>query len=130
MATEPEKRQDRVILSAIDSAIPVALTVADVLCRRIKDLGRILRINRTVIVNTYEPLEEGLDVVKEEKSRSTLKIILKFPTTPEEPGFDRPPANLVEPKPLDQITGFKRERRDDRPRGDRPDGERNERRGG
>lgn len=97
MATEPEKRQDRVILSAIDSAIPVALTVADVLCRRIENLGRILRINRTVIVNTYEPLEEGLDVVKEEKSRSTLKIILKFPTTPEEPGFDRPPANLVEP---------------------------------
>jgi hypothetical protein len=36
------------------------------------------------------PLEEGLDIVKQEIFQTTLKIDLKLSTFGEEPGFERP----------------------------------------
>lgn len=73
---DKEQPKEFVILKAIDNAIPTAITVADVLSRRIPNLSQVISIEQIEIEDIYNPLEEGLDVVRHKRRLSLLQIKL------------------------------------------------------
>eukprot|EP00406_Dinophysis_acuminata_P033490 CAMPEP_0179371198 /NCGR_PEP_ID=MMETSP0797-20121207/85595_1 /TAXON_ID=47934 /ORGANISM="Dinophysis acuminata, Strain DAEP01" /LENGTH=201 /DNA_ID=CAMNT_0021087029 /DNA_START=67 /DNA_END=670 /DNA_ORIENTATION=+ len=58
---ELEKQQ--VVIKATGNALTKAVTLAEIVKRRFKDLHQITSLGSTEIVDEYEPLEEGLDKV-------------------------------------------------------------------
>merc|ERR1712060_512259 len=69
-----EKQQ--VVIKATGNALTKAVTLAEVIKRRFKDLHQITSLGRTEIVDEYEPLEEGLDKVTDIRSVSIIEIKL------------------------------------------------------
>merc|ERR1719359_33452 len=71
-----EQEKDKVVINATGNAIPKAVQVAEVIKRRFEGLHQTCEIGSTDVENEYEPLEEGLDVVKQVKTMSTMSITL------------------------------------------------------
>lgn len=75
-------KTDTVVLRGIDRAIPTVLAAAEIVRRRVAGLHQVNIITSTKLVETYEPLEEGLVSVVDEKVLSLL--IVKLTLKPEE----------------------------------------------
>merc|ERR1712173_458401 len=58
-----ELEKPQVCIKASGNALTKAVTLAEVVKRRFKDLHQITTLGSTQIVDEYEPLEEGLDKV-------------------------------------------------------------------
>jgi len=135
---DKEQPKEFVILKAIDNAIPTAITVADVLSRRIPNLHQVITIEQIEIEDIYNPLEEGLDQVRHKRRLSLLQI--KLTTKPNKADNDSVgfkaarPKEDCEYKTLEEILnpknfeGGAREERE--PRKDGESRPYNERRGG
>jgi hypothetical protein len=85
-----------VTIKAAERLIDRALWVSEVVCRRVKGLHQIIKINERKIVDVYEPKEEGLVKVEQERFLTIVEVTLtKEPTAAEkkEPGY-RAPLNL------------------------------------
>lgn len=55
-----EKKYDEVILKAMGAAINTAVTVAEIIKRRVKGIHQITEVQSTEVVDEWEPLEQGL----------------------------------------------------------------------
>merc|ERR1712050_451684 len=71
-----EMGKPKVVIKASGSALTKAVTLAEVIKRRFKDLHQITALGTTEIVDEYEPLEEGLNKVTDTRSVSTIEITL------------------------------------------------------
>jgi len=91
---ELEKQQ--VIIKATGNALTKAVTLAEVLKRRFKDLHQITNLTSTEIVDEYEPLEEGLDRVTDTRSLPVIEVTLsKEPLDTSDKGY-QPPLDASE----------------------------------
>merc|ERR1711879_1126598 len=63
-------------IKATGNALTKAVTLAEVVKRRFKDLHQITALLSTEIVDEYEPLEEGLDKVIDTRSVPVIEITL------------------------------------------------------
>merc|ERR1712060_161879 len=95
VVNELEKQQ--VVIKATGNALTKAVTLAEVIKRRFKDLHQITSLGRTEIVDEYEPLEEGLDRVTDTRTVSVVEITLsKEPLDTSDKGYQPPiDASLV-----------------------------------
>merc|ERR1712113_729995 len=64
------------IITATGNALTKAVTSAEVIKRRFKGLHQITKIGSQEIVDEYEPLEEGLDMVTDTRSLPFIEIKL------------------------------------------------------
>merc|ERR1719159_1872004 len=71
-----ELKKPQVTITASGNAISKAVTLAEVVKRRIKGLHQITNISSIDIVDEYEPIEEGLDNVTETRTMSCIEIKL------------------------------------------------------
>merc|ERR1719204_2656341 len=86
---ELEKQQ--VCIKASGNALTKAVTLAEVVKRRFKDLHQITTLGSTQIVDEYEPLEEGLDKVIDTRTVSVIEIRLsKEPLDTSDKGYQPP----------------------------------------
>ena len=67
-----------VVLKALGRASQSAISVAEVLKRRIAGLHQINEIANLEIVDVYQPLEEGLEIVEKSRYVSALRIVLSL----------------------------------------------------
>eukprot|EP00406_Dinophysis_acuminata_P052321 CAMPEP_0179302542 /NCGR_PEP_ID=MMETSP0797-20121207/48120_1 /TAXON_ID=47934 /ORGANISM="Dinophysis acuminata, Strain DAEP01" /LENGTH=218 /DNA_ID=CAMNT_0021012079 /DNA_START=20 /DNA_END=673 /DNA_ORIENTATION=+ len=86
---ELEKQQ--VVIKATGNALTKAVTLAEIVKRRFKDLHQITSLGSTEIVDEYEPLEEGLDKVTDTRNVSVIEIKLsKEPLDTSDKGYQAP----------------------------------------
>merc|ERR1712037_503811 len=71
-----ELEKPQVCIKASGNALTKAVTLAEVVKRRFKDLHQITTLGSTEIVDEYEPLEEGLDKVIDTRSIPFAEIKL------------------------------------------------------
>merc|ERR1719392_568217 len=71
-----ELEKPQVVIKATGNALTKAVTLAEVIKRRFKDLHQITSLGSTEIVDEYEPLEEGLDKVIDTRTVSVIEIKL------------------------------------------------------
>jgi len=71
-----ELEKNHVLLKATGSALTKAVTTAEVIKRRFKGLHQITTIGSLEITDTYEPLEEGLEIVHDTRSVPFIEITL------------------------------------------------------
>uniref|UniRef100_A0A7S2XUJ7 DNA/RNA-binding protein Alba-like domain-containing protein n=1 Tax=Attheya septentrionalis TaxID=420275 RepID=A0A7S2XUJ7_9STRA len=106
------KGSNQVVLKAMGRAINKAVTIAEILKRKMP-LHQITSLSSCEIVDVFEPLEEGLDVVESRRYVSCMAITLSIdgvgmdvndigyqpPLPPEEiqPGDLKPPASIQRP---------------------------------
>eukprot|EP00978_Attheya_sp_CCMP212_P030814 scaffold114584_cov47-Attheya_sp.AAC.1 len=106
------KGSNQVVLKAMGRAINKAVTIAEILKRKMP-LHQITSLSSCEIVDVFEPLEEGLDVVESRRYVSCMSITLSIdgvgmdvndigyqpPLPPEEiqPGDLKPPASMQRP---------------------------------
>lgn len=134
-----------VTIKAAERVIDRALWVAEVVRRKVPDLHQIINISETKIVDIYEPKEEGLVRVEQERFLTVIEITLTRTPTAEQkkaPGYHAPlkkeegtfltkeswERNEKERAERRETRGGDREGREERPRRDRS--EREETRGG
>jgi hypothetical protein len=70
-----------------------ALWVAEVLRRKVAGLHQIVHVTEKKIVDVYEPLEEGLITVREERFLTVLEVTLTLEPTADQkkhPGYHVP----------------------------------------
>lgn len=89
---------DTVVLKAMGKAIQKAVTIAEVLKRRVAGLHQITSIESQEIEDQYEPKEEGMDIVI--KKRTVSSIIIKL----SKKQLDTNDLGYQVPIPLDQVT--------------------------
>lgn len=65
-----------ITIKATGTAITVAITLAEIIKRRILNLHQVNTIGVTTISDTYEPLEEGLDQIVRERGVAFIEILL------------------------------------------------------
>merc|ERR1711972_267676 len=75
-----ELNKPKVVIKASGNALTKAVTLAEVIKRRFKDLHQITTLGTTEIVDEYEPLEEGLEKVTDTRTVSTPEITLSKDT--------------------------------------------------
>ena len=87
-----DKKLDTIIIKSTGNAIGKAVNLAEVARRRFKGIHQIAEISTIEIEDEYEPLEEGLDVVKLKRRLTTLNITLtkKEPVNKNLPGYMPP----------------------------------------
>lgn len=115
-----------------------ALWVAEVLRRKVEGLHQIVHVTEKKIVDVYEPTEEGLVTVRQERFLTILEVTLtKEPTADQRkhPGYHAPlniKSDFLTKESWERGEKERAERRergdDRRERGDGPRGERRERR--
>merc|ERR1712187_1097663 len=71
-----ELKKPKVVIKASGNALTKAVTAAEVIKRRFKDLHQITTLGSVDIVDEYEPLEEGLEKVTDTRTVSTIEITL------------------------------------------------------
>lgn len=114
-----------VTIKAMGRAISKTVTVAEIIKRRVPGLHQITELSSVEIVDVYRPLEEGLDVVRNARSVSCIKITLsKEPLDTRHPGYQAPlPEDEVvtesPPAPRTSVRGRGRGGRHGRGRGRR-----------
>jgi len=85
---------DEVILKAMGRAMNKAVTIAEILKRK-APLHQITSLSSCELVDIYEPLEEGLDVVKSKRYVSCMAIILsKTPLNEDHLGYQVRACNV------------------------------------
>lgn len=67
-----------VVLKALGRASQAAVSVAEVLKRRIAGLHQITEVSNLEIVDVFEPLEEGLETVEKSRFISMVRIVLSL----------------------------------------------------
>ncbi|KAG2391887.1 hypothetical protein C9374_013372 [Naegleria lovaniensis] len=97
-STETPQQYDSVVLKAMGKAIQKAVTIAEVLKRRVAGLHQNTSIESQEIEDQYEPKEEGLDIVT--KKRTVSSIIIKLSKKP----LDTNALGYQPPIPEDQVT--------------------------
>jgi len=86
-----DKEAEVVVLKAMGRAITKTVMIAEIIKRRIPGLHQITVIDSTDIVDTWEPLEEGLDVIETTKHVSSIIITLSTaPLDSSQPGYQSP----------------------------------------
>lgn len=115
-----------------------ALWVAEVLRRKVEGLHQIVHVTEKKIVDVYEPTEEGLVTVRQERFLTILEVTLtKEPTADQRkhPGYHAPlniKSDFLTKESWERGEKERAERRergdDRRERGEGPRGERRERR--
>ena len=71
-----DKNYEKIILKSYGKAISKGFLIAELIRRRIPGLHQINEVKTVKQVDTFEPLEEGLDTVTVEKSVISTEIIL------------------------------------------------------
>ena len=94
----PSEPFDTVVLKAMGKAIQKAVTIAEVLKRRVAGLHQITSIESQEIEDQYEPKEEGMDVVT--KKRTVSSIVIKL----SKKALDTSDLGYQPPIPADQVT--------------------------
>lgn len=89
---------DRVVLKAMGRAISKAVTIAEILKRKIP-LHQVTLLTSSEIIDIYEPLEEGLDVVESTRYVSCMTITLSVTSD----GLDVTDIGYQPPLPLEEI---------------------------
>lgn len=86
-------------LKALGHAISKAVTIAEILKRRVKDLHQLTEISSVRIVDTWEPIEEGLNTIETQRQVSMITITLSVkPLDSSAPGYQAPlPHSEVQP---------------------------------
>merc|ERR1712217_315044 len=92
-----ELNKSKVVIKASGNALTKAVTAAEVIKRRFKDLHQITTLGSVEITDEYEPLEEGLDRVTDTRNVSIIEIKLsKEPLDTSDKGYQAPiDASLV-----------------------------------
>mmetsp|Transcript_19992 Transcript_19992/g.28448 ORF Transcript_19992/g.28448 Transcript_19992/m.28448 type:complete len:163 (+) Transcript_19992:152-640(+) len=91
---------DEVILKGMGRAMNKTVTIAEILKRK-APLHQITSISSFEVVDRYEPIEEGLDVVEAKRYMSCMTIILsKIPLDKDNIGY-QPPLPPEEMQPGD-----------------------------
>jgi len=102
---EKESKLDSIILKATGIAVKGAVLVVEILKHRIKNLHQLNEVKSITVVDEYEPLEEGLDHVKIERTLAVLEIHLSRKDgvlDTQAPGYQKPiPENEVEEEDLE-----------------------------
>jgi len=101
-----ELEKPQVCIKASGNALTKAVTLAEVVKRRFKDLHQITTLGSTQIVDEYEPLEEGLDKVIDTRTVSVIEIKLsKESLDASDKGYQPPiDQSLVTEFEPDQLT--------------------------
>jgi DNA-binding protein len=73
---EGEDKQDTIVIKGMSNAIQSAVNLAELVKHRFKGIHQINKISNIVLVDEYEPLYEGLDRLKFERSVTLLQITL------------------------------------------------------
>lgn len=68
--------QNSVVIKGVDKAMENAVKLAELIKHRVRGLHQLNQITTVTIVDEYEPLEEGLDYLKFERSVTILTITL------------------------------------------------------
>lgn len=136
-----------VTIKAAEKLMDRALWVAEIVRRKVEGLHQIVHITERKIVDVYEPREEGLLTVKEERYLTIMEVTLtKAPSADQlkHPGYHTPVTNKEEfltketwekgEKEREERRNDRNDRRDDRrerrdDRRDRRDDRRDDRRG-
>jgi len=71
-----DQKKSAVVVKATGNAIARAVTLAEILKRRITGLHQLTKCGSTTLKDEYEPLEEGLDRVFHERTVSFIEITL------------------------------------------------------
>ncbi|PRP81197.1 hypothetical protein PROFUN_02031 [Planoprotostelium fungivorum] len=101
---DDEPQHEQVILKAMGRAINKAVSVAEILKRRVP-LHQVTTIDSSNIVDVWEPIEEGLDRIETTRHVSSITIVLSTqPLDVNEPGY-QPPLPAEEIKPFTQSRG-------------------------
>lgn len=82
-----------VTIKAAERLMDKALWVAEVLRRKVEGLHQIVNVTERKIVDVWEPREEGLVTVHEERFLTILEVTLTKNPTPEQlkhPGYHAP----------------------------------------
>lgn len=89
LITDQKMRQ--LTIKASGNAIGQAIALAEQLKRRYKGLHQLNTCGNTTVSLVYEPMEEGLDQVTEERVVAFLEIKLSFdPLNEDDPGYQPP----------------------------------------
>lgn len=67
---------DTVVIKGIANAMENAVKLAELVKHRVKKIYQLNKISNIVIIDEYEPKEEGLDTLKFERSAAMLTITL------------------------------------------------------
>lgn len=98
----PNTPCDSVLLRAMGSTTGKAVTIAEIIKKRIPNLHQHTKIGATALHDVYEPLEEGLRSVKITRHVASIEILLtknKEDASPDSPGYQSPiPVELVQPQ--------------------------------
>eukprot|EP00397_Hematodinium_sp_SG-2012_P048085 GEMP01054942.1.p1 GENE.GEMP01054942.1~~GEMP01054942.1.p1 ORF type:complete len:221 (+),score=43.34 GEMP01054942.1:102-665(+) len=117
-----EKELQQLTIKATGTALATAVSICEIIKRRFKGLHQTTKLGATEIVDEYEPLEEGLDVVTDVRQVSYIEIVLsKNPLDVKDKGYQPPlDESLVQEfSPEDMQRGGRAGKG-----GDREDGER------
>jgi DNA-binding protein Alba len=96
--TNAEKPNTEVILKAMGRAINKAVTIAEILKRRVPGLHQITRVHSTEVTDVWEPIEEGLDRIETTRRISSISIILSTkPLDTSDPGYQPPISQEQQP---------------------------------
>lgn len=80
--------QDSVVIKGMSNAMESAVKLAELIKHRVANLYQINQITNAVIVDEYEPLEEGLDYLKFDRSVVMITVILsKTPLDRRDAGY-------------------------------------------
>lgn len=88
----------KVVLKAMGRAINKAVTIAEILKRK-EPLHQITLLTSSEIIDIYEPLEEGLDIVESKRYVSCMTITLSITSE----GLDVKDIGYQPPLPLEEI---------------------------
>jgi DNA-binding protein len=108
--TNEENPADKIILKAMGRVATQAVTVAEILKRKVAGLHQITNLESVTFNDVYEPLVEGLRVVEIQRVVSSISITLsKSPLDTAHPGYQAP-------LPESQVIGSSELEHDQRPR--------------
>jgi hypothetical protein len=121
-----------VTIKAAEKLMDRALWVAEVVRRKVEGLHQIVHVTEKKIVDVYEPTEEGLVTVRQERFLTILEVTLTRDPTAEQkkhPGYHAPLSIKSDFLTKESWERGEKERAERRERGDeRRGGERRERR--
>ncbi|XP_073120194.1 uncharacterized protein [Henckelia pumila] len=97
MSLLQEKESDEIVFKAMGRAINKTVTIVELIKRRIVGLNQITSIQSTDITDTWEPLEEGLQILETTRKVSMITITLS------KRDLDKTNIGYQPPIPADQV---------------------------
>ncbi|XP_073146091.1 uncharacterized protein [Henckelia pumila] len=92
-----EKGSDEIVFKAMGRAINKTVTIVELIKRRIVGLHQIIAIQSVDIIDTWEPLEEGLQTLETTRKVSMVTITLS------KKQLDKENIGYQQPIPIDQV---------------------------